>query len=113
MARLLLCLLAFAFLPGCASNEEQTGAGARGEAIVSANCSSCHAIGRSGDSPASQAPPFRTLSQNYPVSDLEEALVEGISVGHPAMPQFAFTSQDAHAVVLYLQTIQDPGETGN
>jgi hypothetical protein len=47
------------------------------------------------------------------VSDLEEALVEGISVGHSAMPQFEFTAQDAHAVVLYLQTIQDPDETGN
>jgi mono/diheme cytochrome c family protein len=85
---------------------------ARGEAIVSANCSSCHAVARTGDSHAPQAPPFRTLSRNYAVSDLEEALVEGISVGHPAMPQFEFTAPDAHAVVLYLQTIQDP-EIGN
>ena len=105
------CLLAFALLAGCASGDQQTSAETRGHAIVTANCSPCHSVERTGDSPAPQAPPFRILSRNYPVSNLEEALVEGISVGHPAMPQFEFTAQDARAVVLYLQTIQDPDET--
>ncbi|MEQ1818802.1 MAG: cytochrome c [Terricaulis sp.] len=79
----------------------------RGRAIVEHNCSSCHATGRSGDSPAPEAPPFRTLSHNYRVDALEEALAEGISVGHPAMPQFAFEPDDARAVVTYLQSIQN------
>jgi cytochrome c len=113
MPRYSLCLLAFVLLNGCVSGDSLTSAESRGQALVRANCSLCHAVERTGDSPAPQAPPFRTLSQNYPVSNLEEALVEGISVGHPTMPQFEFTSQDAHAVVLYLQTIQDPAGTGN
>jgi cytochrome c len=79
----------------------------RGEAIAEANCSSCHAVGASGESPAPEAPPFRRLSQHYRVADLEEALGEGISVGHPAMPQFSFAPEDVEALILYLQSIQD------
>ncbi len=96
-------------LAACATpNEDPTTAPvARGAAIAEANCSSCHAVGRGGESPAPEAPPFRRLSQHYPVSDLEEALGEGISVGHPAMPQFAFAPADVDALILYLESIQD------
>lgn len=79
----------------------------RGAAIAEANCRSCHAVGRSGESSAPEAPPFRWLSQHYRVADLQEALGEGISVGHPAMPQFAFAPEDVDALILYLESIQD------
>jgi hypothetical protein len=46
------------------------------------------------------------LSRNYRVDALEEALAEGISVGHPAMPQFQFAPADVTALVTYLQSIQ-------
>jgi len=82
---------------------------ARGHEIAEANCAACHAVARSGESPAPEAPPFRTLSHNYRVNTLEEALAEGISVGHPAMPQFQFGPDDVHALVTYLQSIQDQG----
>ena len=81
----------------------------RGHEIAQANCSSCHAIGRTGDSPYPEAPPFRALSRNYRVDSLEEALAEGISVGHPAMPEFQFEPNDVHALVAYLQSIQEHG----
>ncbi|ANP48074.1 hypothetical protein ATE48_13060 [Candidatus Viadribacter manganicus] len=80
---------------------------ARGQTLVEQHCSTCHATGRIGDSPAPEAPPFRKLSQNYRVDALEEAFAEGISVGHPAMPQFAFAPDDVSALVAYLQSIQD------
>jgi hypothetical protein len=41
------------------------------------------------------------------VSDLEEALAEGISVGHPAMPEFQFAPDDVSDLVGYLQSIQE------
>lgn len=96
-------------LSACATpNEEATTASEqRGAAITEANCSSCHAVGPSGESPAPEAPPFRRLSQKYRVADLQEALGEGISVGHPAMPQFAFAPEDVDALILYLESIQD------
>jgi mono/diheme cytochrome c family protein len=89
------------------SNVERQAALARGHEIAQAHCASCHAVGRSGDSTAPEAPPFRTLSQHYRVDTLEEALAEGISVGHPAMPEFQFAPDDVHALVLYLQSVQD------
>jgi len=78
----------------------------RGRQLAATHCSSCHATGLAGDSPAPEAPPFRELSRNYRVDALEEALAEGISVGHPAMPQFTFAPDDVTALVDYLQSIQ-------
>jgi mono/diheme cytochrome c family protein len=80
---------------------------ARGEVLVSQNCARCHAIGKEGDSPHKDAPPFRILSQKYPVTDLAESLAEGIVSGHPDMPIFVFSPHDVEAVIQYLESIQD------
>jgi cytochrome c len=100
-------------LAACATNGEEATRPPvdRGAAIAEANCSSCHAVGRGGESPAPEAPPFRRLSQHYRVADLEEALGEGISVGHPAMPQFAFAPEDVDALILYLESIQNDADS--
>jgi mono/diheme cytochrome c family protein len=103
-ASLALVLLAACTTPTAAHRPSSV---ERGQALAEANCSRCHAVGRTGDSPFPEAPPFRTLSQLFRVSDLEESLAEGISVGHPAMPEFAFDPDDAHALVTYLQSIQE------
>lgn len=79
----------------------------KGEVIVRENCSRCHAIGRIGESPNKEAPPFRTLSRQYPVESLAESLAEGIMSGHPAMPVFIFKPHDVDAIIAYLQSIQD------
>ena len=65
----------------------------KGEALLRENCSRCHAIGKEGVSPHKDAPPFRTLSQSYPVGDLAESLAEGIVAGHPDMPIFVFSAR--------------------
>jgi cytochrome c len=80
---------------------------AKGEALVKENCARCHAIGKEGDSPHPEAPPFRMLSSKYPVEDLAESLAEGIVSGHPDMPIFAFTPTDVAAIIDYLNSIQD------
>lgn len=105
-----LALIAFTFLAACASLEPPPAPTERGRAIAQQNCSSCHAIGATGESTAPEAPPFRTLSANYRVETLEEALAEGISVGHPAMPQFEFAPDDVDALIAYLQSIQPPAQ---
>lgn len=78
----------------------------KGEALVRKNCAPCHAIGKEGDSPHKEAPPFRTLSAKYPIDDLAESLAEGIVSGHPDMPIFVFSPHDVEAVIQYLQSIQ-------
>jgi cytochrome c len=74
----------------------------RGHALVATHCSRCHAIEHNGTSPHRAAPPFRTLGQKYPVDWLGEALGEGLSTGHPDMPEFVFE------ILTYLQSIQVP-----
>jgi len=83
----------------------------KGEALVRQNCSRCHAIGKEGESPHPQAPPFRTLSSRYPIEDLAESLAEGIVSGHPDMPIFVFSPADVEAIIDYLNSIQEnPGQ---
>jgi mono/diheme cytochrome c family protein len=79
----------------------------RGHHLAVANCSSCHAIGRSGDSRHPMAPPFRYLSQNYRVNQLEEAFAEGVLVGHPDMPEFTLSAEDVDALLSYIQSVQE------
>ena len=78
----------------------------RGQGLVQTNCSMCHAIGATGDSPNPQAPHFRDLYQRYPVENLGEALAEGLIVGHPAMPEFRFTAREVSDIIAYLNSIQ-------
>ena len=80
----------------------------RGHSLLATHCSRCHAIDRIGTSPHREAPPFRILGQKYPVDWLAEALGEGLSTGHPDMPEFVFKSSDINAILTYLQSIQVP-----
>jgi len=79
----------------------------KGEVLVKENCSRCHAIGKEGNSPHPEAPPFRTLSSRYPIEDLSESLAEGIVSGHPDMPIFVFGPADVEAIIDYLNSIQE------
>jgi hypothetical protein len=51
------------------------------------------------------APPFRIISKIYKSSDLEEASVEGIVVGHPAMPEFELTGEQAGALAAFIDSL--------
>ena len=85
--------------------QEATPAG-RGELLLTRNCARCHAVGPTGASSHPAAPPFRTLSRKYKIEGLAEALAEGLSTGHPDMPEFVFAPEDVGAIIDYLQSIQ-------
>lgn len=106
--KLALLLPVLVLLAACATGGERqsTVREQHGRQIAQANCSPCHAIGTFGESPYPEAPTFRTLSRNYRVDTLSEALAEGISVGHPAMPEFRFSADDVDDLVAYLSSIQ-------
>ena len=76
-----------------------------GRAIAEANCARCHNIERAGISPFTPAPPFRIIARMYIASDIEEALVEGIAVGHPAMPVFHMTGEEAAALAAFIDSL--------
>jgi cytochrome c len=95
---------------GAAPAQDKRALESRGEGLLTTNCSRCHAVGRTGDSTHPEAPPFRTLGQRYPIDVLAEALAEGLSSGHPDMPEFRFEIDDVDAILAYLNSIQEKGE---
>jgi cytochrome c len=112
-SRLLAALAAGAVLAACAHERTppQPAAAAanvaEGQRIAEVYCSTCHAIGAEGESRHAMAPPFRTLSRNYPIGALEEAFAEGVLVGHPDMPEFRLEPQQIDDLLGYLQSIQE------
>jgi cytochrome c len=81
----------------------------RGRVLAQENCSACHAIGPTGESPYAPAPPFRTLHQRYDVEGLAEAFAEGILVGHKGekqMPEFMMTTEQIDDLIAYLKSLE-------
>jgi cytochrome c len=81
----------------------------RGRAYAQRHCATCHAIGRTGSSPYTPAPPFRTLHERYDVEALAEALAEGIIVGHGGtrqMPQFVLSPAEIDDLLAYLKSLE-------
>jgi mono/diheme cytochrome c family protein len=78
----------------------------QGETLLTRDCSRCHAVGLTGNSPRPDAPAFRTLGTRYPIDSLEEALGEGIMSGHPDMPEYRFDADEVGAIIDYLKSIQ-------
>jgi mono/diheme cytochrome c family protein len=79
---------------------------ADGRAIAERQCASCHAIGRRGESPNPEAPPFRILLSRYDAEALTTNLNEGARIGHAGMPEFELPIQGVDALVAYVRTIQ-------
>ncbi len=77
-----------------------------GRALLKQFCVRCHAIGKTGNSPHAAAPPFRALGRSFDLDQFSRRLEQGISAGHPDMPEFKFNHDDARAVAAYLRTIQ-------
>jgi cytochrome c len=103
LMRLMLSLVLFLTM---AARAEAQDPARHGEALVKEFCAPCHAVGVSGNSPHVGAPPFRTLGHSFDLDELPRRLERGISSGHPDMPEFKFTSQDARDVAAYLRAIQ-------
>lgn len=102
-------------LTGCISPDDEAltdpgpGDVTRGRVMAEENCSSCHAVGLTGESPYAPAPPFRTLHDKYDVEGLAEAFAEGILVGHKGekqMPEFVMTPDQIDDLLAYLKTLE-------
>lgn len=103
----------------CSAKREPSGPGAPetrageagliadGRAIADAQCASCHAVGLTGESPRSDAPPLRRVLADYAPDALAEDFREQIHVGHRDMPDFDFGIRGTDALLAYLVSIQD------
>jgi mono/diheme cytochrome c family protein len=108
MPRLAGLLLLLGTSAGFAAENEPSALERHGQALAQRLCSECHAVGREGPSPNAGAPPFRTLDRWVDLDSFNDRLREGLIVGHPDMPTFRFSREDARGFVLYLRSIQAP-----
>jgi mono/diheme cytochrome c family protein len=108
IVRLAILLLFAATSAALAEDGSSSPLDQRGRALAERMCSQCHAIGKSGQSPHAGAPAFRGLDRRVDLDSFMERLSEGLMVGHPDMPTFRFTREDARAFLLYLRSIQAP-----
>jgi len=76
--------------------------------IANQLCARCHAVqpGQIGRHPL--APTFQDIAKRYPVWNLQEALAEGILVGHASMPAFALKPADIGNLLTYMDTFTPP-----
>ena len=82
-----------------------------GQELLQKMCARCHAVGATGASANTQAPPFRRLGEDKLYDpDFVQRLQDGYSSIHRFMPTFRFARDDAEAVVNYLKAIQAPGK---
>jgi cytochrome c len=100
---LIAALLAVMMLPAAAQAQDPV---RHGRALAVEFCARCHAIGRYGRSPHSDAPPLRNIGRSYDLDGFARVLSGGLLSGHPDMPQFRFHFQDARDLRDYLRTIQ-------
>ena len=97
-----LALTLITLTPAAAASPQQQ----RGKTFALNNCAKCHSIDRVSPSPLKIAPPFRTLHKRYPIETLGEALAEGISTGHPTMPEFQLETDQIGDLLVYLKTLE-------
>ena len=76
-----------------------------GKSLVEKNCSPCHAVGASGDSPNKKAPEFRNLHARHPSLALREPLSRGIAAPHDEMPKFALSGPEIDTIVAYINSL--------
>lgn len=120
--RMVVALTGLVALSACASgaggerappfDTGPVGSVAVGGNIVRQKCAGCHAVDRVGDSPMKAAPPFRTMGRTYPVSDLQEALAEGLVTAHPAMPPIELEADEVASVIAWLESVSGTGGGG-
>lgn len=84
----------------------QPGSVAAGKKLATTLCARCHAIGLTGTSTHKKAPPFRVIAKKWPVNQLEEALGEGIVVGHSIMPEFELQPEQIAALLDYIDSLK-------
>ena len=74
--------------------------------LATKHCGACHGVALGSLSPNPAAPPFKKVAKLYPPESLEEALAEGIMVGHEDMPAFEFTADQVEQLIAFLKSLE-------
>jgi mono/diheme cytochrome c family protein len=85
--------------------ERARSADARGRELAADMCGQCHAIDGTDVSQHPAAPAFRNLDRRLDLDAFVDRLRDGLIGGHPDMPAFRFSREDAQALVRHLKSI--------
>ncbi len=100
-SKLLMAML----LASAASLPVQADELAEGRELAEEMCGACHAIGPDDETGNAEAPTFSDIAGRYSVWNLQEALAEGIVVGHEDMPEFTLSPEQINALLSYMDTL--------
>lgn len=79
---------------------------AEGKRLSGINCTRCHNIEAAGESPLTDAPPFRELAKNYAPEELTDGFMEGLAVRHPLMPDWEVTQPQAESLTDFIMSLK-------
>ena len=97
----LSALIAVSFMTALPAAAQSTIAG---EALAEKLCARCHAIRTGEKSKHGLAPAFPLIANRYSVWGLQEALAEGIVVGHADMPKFVLSPNEINDLLAFMDT---------
>lgn len=98
----LLALIA-STLPALAADDAKLIA--EGKRLSEINCARCHNLEAEGESPLTDAPPFREVARNYDRVELIDSFMEGLAVRHPLMPDWDVTEPQAEALAAFVMSL--------
>ena len=78
---------------------------AEGKRLAEINCTRCHNIEAEGESPLTDAPPFREIAANYDEMELVDGFMEGLAVRHPLMPDWEVTEPQAEELAAFVLSL--------
>jgi len=102
MKLILLTTVAVMLVAGPSLAQDDAALIAEGKRLSEINCSRCHNLASEGESPLTDAPPFREIAKNYDHSELMDGFMEGLAVRHPLMPDWDVTEPQAEALAAFV-----------
>jgi mono/diheme cytochrome c family protein len=96
-----------------AASQDSAAMIAEGKRLAEINCTRCHNIEATGESPLTDAPPFREIARNYDEPELVDGFMEGLAVRHPLMPDWEVTEPQAAALAAFVMSLGQGTKTGD
>lgn len=103
--RPILPILALLLAAAPALAQDEAAKIAEGKRLSEINCTRCHNIEAEGESPLTDAPPFREIAKNYDMMELVDGFMEGLAVRHPLMPDWEVTEPQAEELAAFVLSL--------
>ncbi len=109
----ILPLLALLLAATPALAQDEAAKIAEGKRLAEINCIKCHNIEAEGESPLTDAPPFREIATNYDKMELVDGFMEGLAVRHPLMPDWDVTEPQAEELAAFVLSLGTGAKAAN